>query len=465
MPLLRVRSAPQMACGVETRAFTHKRRIARTRDSDKLEMKQDSLRTVDGWAVAWRTIILAWRFTAYAMGAIAGLCSLADLVAAMGPMCVKLAQAATTRPDLFRRDLVEALWPLQDRVPPQHVDDLPHGCALLASGSIAQIYSYDDPDNCTMEPRPVDFDNGDGHYSESLVIKIKRPGVDQCAAVDHAILSWLFATCVGRAIVGLVCKRPLVCDAIEHLVESMHEAIHQHLDFEAEADNMERMGSLFPRNSKSTVIVPRVVRRLCTRDRLVMERIEGGVPIAGLPSAAARAAAADLVVRAVCEMVFKHGFLHGDVHEGNVLALPADTDEPDARVRLALLDMGIVYCMTDEQRRLVGMLVRAAATRNADLLASNVYVNSTARSAPYASFCRDVADAIERGRCGSDLGALLDGLVAACSRNRVPIERSMVGVMAALVAADGIARRYKASSLTTIAWLLCCCDLDTRPAA
>jgi len=414
--------------------------------------------SVGGWAVAQRATILALRLVAYALAVLVGARPLADLVAAMGPLCVKLAQAATTRPDLFRPDLIDALKALQDRVPAQHIGGLPDGCTLLASGSIAQVYAYDRPDECLVTRRQGACDGNDGDRRRrggpgSLAVKIKRPGVDRCAAVDGAILSWLLATRIGRAAVGLVCERALVREAVEHLVGSMRDAIGQHLDFEAEADNMQRMGSLFPSNG--SVVVPRVVRHLCTRDRLVMERVEGGIAIADLPSAAARAAAAGLVVRAVCEMALVHGFLHGDVHEGNVLALPGDAGEPDARTRLALLDMGMVYRMTDEQRRLVRVLVRAAATRDVDLLASNVYANAGASSAPYDSFRRDVAEAVERGWYGSDLGALLDGLVAACSRNRVPIERSMVGVLAALVAADGIARRCGASSLTTVACLLC----------
>lgn len=409
-----------------------------------------------GWrTVAWRAVVLAWQFVMYVPAALVGAVTPANAVAALGPVCVKLAQAATTRPDLFRKDLVEVLRPLQDRVAPEHIPDLPSGATLLASGSIAQVYAYDAVGSDDDDDDNNDDDGEDDKDVDArarLVIKIKRPGVSEQVVADCVILAWLLATRLGRALVSLVCERALVRDAATYLVDAMRDTVERHLDFEAEAVNTKRMAAAFGRQPGAAIVVPRVVCGMCTRDRLVMERIDG-VPIADLPSAAARAAAGGLVVRAVCEMALVHGFLHGDVHEGNMLALPAADGEPDTRVRLALLDMGVVHELSKRQRDLVGVLMRAAATRDAHLLASHVYVLCTDRSAPYDGFRDDVAAALDACLHGSDLGALVDGLVAACTRARVPLDKSMVAVLAALIAADGIARRHGAPSLTTIACL------------
>ncbi|WBR14443.1 Abc1 protein kinase [Pandoravirus kuranda] len=437
----------------------------------------DWRRAYAGASTAWRALSLAWKASLYAAAVWLGVCKASRAVAAMGPLAIKLAQAATARPDLFAPGLIDALRSLQDDVPPEPIHDLPNGARLLASGSVAQVYACKikrtghtsfarspgvtfidgrtDPNDDENDCRPSDKKEGD------LVLKVRRPSAVRRAAADRAILAWFLRSILGRALVARVCRRALVADALDHLVAIADDGLGRHIDFVGEAAHTRRMQSLFADDPARTVFVPATVDALCTDDCLAMERV-AGVPIRQLGTAAARSSAAHLLARAVCRMVFEFGLVHGDVHEGNVLAIDDPRPEaPDSRIRLALLDMGIVHEIDSVQRRMMVLLVRVAmGVDPPDLLATCIYCSGASRglrserATTYATFCARVTSAVSAGRGGSDLGAFVTALAVACADSGVVMDRDMVARIAPLVAADGIARTYMAPSLTVTASML-----------
>nr|UDO47683.1 AB.1 [Pandoravirus massiliensis] len=440
----------------------------------------DWRRACTGAAVAWRAMSLAWKASLYAVAVWLGVCKASRAVAALGPLAIKLAQAATARPDLFASGLVDALRSLQDSVPPEPIRDLPEGAQLLASGSVAQVYAC--RTGSTRQRSHVasscSATIGDDNHGEchdhggvgcgvnrdgcDLVFKMRRPSVAGRAEADRAIMTWFLRSALGRILIARVCRQALVADALDHLVTIADDGLVRHMDFGAEADNTKRMQAMFANDPCRTVFVPATVDSLCTSDCLVMERVDG-VPIRCLDTPAARSAAAHLLARAVCRMVFEFGLVHGDVHEGNVLAVgDPRPDAPDTRLRLALLDMGVVHNVDAVQRRMIALLVRVAMGIDPpDLLATCVYCSSASlhgrskRATSYASFCAHVTRAVSAGRRGSDLGAFVTALATACADSGVVMDRDMVARIAPLVAADGIARAYMAPSLTVTACMLC----------
>lgn len=417
----------------------------------------DWRRACTGAAITWRAVSLAWRASLYAVAVWLGVCKASRAVAAMGPLAIKLAQAATARPDLFTPGLIDALRSLQDSVPPEPIYNLPDEARLLASGSVAQVYACgagecrDHDDTCSCA----------GRKEIDLVLKVRRPSAVRRAAADRVIIAWFLRSALGRIIIARVCREALVADALDHLVAIADDGLARHMDFGAEADNTRRMQSLFADDPTQTVFVPSTVDALCTDDCLAMERVDG-VPIRCLDTPAARSSAAHLLARAVCRMVFEFGLVHGDVHEGNVLAINDSRPEaPDSCLRLAILDMGVVHEIDSVQRRMIALLVRVAmGVDPPDLLATCIYCSAPSlrvrsqRPATYASFCARVTDAVSAGRRGSDLGAFITALAMACADSGVVMDRDMVARIAPLVAADGIARAYMAPSLTVTACML-----------
>lgn len=83
----------------------------------------------------WKVI---WKIIYYSPLILVGYKTLPDLIQSLGTFYVKLAQIATTRPDIVSEKLIYRLKPLQDHVPFSPGDVRLEN--LIFSGSIALIY-------------------------------------------------------------------------------------------------------------------------------------------------------------------------------------------------------------------------------------------------------------------------------------------------------------------------------------
>jgi ubiquinone biosynthesis protein len=249
----------------------------------------------------------------------------------LGPTFVKLGQILSTRPDVLPEEWCEAFTQLQDQAEPVPfvaitsqlesafgpdwrervvLDEVP-----LATASIAQVHK-----GTLTDGTPV-------------VLKVQRPGIARTIRADLNILDLLAR--------GVLSEYPEVrsFDPLGVLAE-FERSITAELDFLLEAENMRRFSKLFA--GDPTVRVPAVYPQLTTQSVLCMDWLDG-VKIRD-----ARAAGCDMAVvgerylRCAYDMLFVHGFFHGDLHPGNVLVLPGDV--------IGLLDMGMVGRMTQEMR-------------------------------------------------------------------------------------------------------------------
>ncbi|KAL6959677.1 hypothetical protein U1Q18_039829 [Sarracenia purpurea var. burkii] len=122
------------------------------------------------------------------------------------------------------------------------------------------------------------------------------------------------------------------------MVSEFAEAIASELDFICEARNAERTAKNFKNNA--VVKIPLVFWEFTTSKVLTMEFCKGRkvddlefmIQMGINPMKVAKA-----LVEVFAEMVFVHGFVHGDPHPGNILVSP----EGPKGFRLVLLDHGI----------------------------------------------------------------------------------------------------------------------------
>jgi len=255
---------------------------------------------------------------------------------ALGPTVVKFGQTASTRRDALPPQLCDAMSQLFDSVIPMspRVRDRALAAAYgpdaelpfvtvdrraVASGSIACVY------------RAV------RHDGTVVALKLKRPGIDRRMAADLALL---------RAMVKAGERLPKMRGMpMGELVAYISIAILGQLDFRREAANLVRLRESLAELPQ--VRVPELIPELCRPDCLVMEFIPGldaGVPET-LP-AATRATLAGAVLAAAHTMMFRDGFVHCDLHPGNVYLT---RDE-----RLVILDAGYSVQLPDKVRRLIG---------------------------------------------------------------------------------------------------------------
>jgi ubiquinone biosynthesis protein len=256
----------------------------------------------------------------------------------LGSTYVKLGQIVSGGEGLFPEELVAEFKLLRDKVPAESfhgvrrvVDEELHRPleevfsrfdeVPIAAASIAQVHA------ATLIT------------GEDVVVKVQRPRIAHLVRRDLAALAWLGPRMVGRIPVAALANPPA-------LVELFAETIVEELDFRLEAENMLDIAAVLAHTGLRNTVVPRPHPKLVTRRMLVMERLSGfnfedveGMKRAGIDTGALLRSS----LISFLEGALLHGVFHGDLHGGNLFAMPDG--------RTALLDFGITGRL-DEVKRL-----------------------------------------------------------------------------------------------------------------
>lgn len=261
---------------------------------------------------------------------------LVALLQRLGPAFIKGGQILGTRRDLLPPSLCDALSVLQDSVAPLTPEQGRSALKAAYGGALEDIFEK-------VEPLPVASGSIASVYSGRLrdgrevAIKLRRPGIRRIMTADLLLVT-KFAALAARI-------PPLrgvpVCEAVEY----MCRAIYEQLDFDREASSLGRLRRNL--SSIARVWVPRVETEWCRGEAVVMEFIPGLEVTASrrCPDAARRRFAADALA-AVYRMLFVDGFVHCDLHPGNLYFTE--------RGHVIILDAGFSVQLSDRMRRLFG---------------------------------------------------------------------------------------------------------------
>lgn len=260
----------------------------------------------------------------------------------LGPTFIKMGQLLSTRADILGPEYIAELEHLQDDVPAFSMEDTRKTLALagldietdfkyfrpepLAAASIGQVYEA-----CLLS-------------GERVVVKVKRPGIDDIMKVDLEIL---------REIASLAERHNdrVRFYKISEVIEELGEALINELDFEKEARNIEIFYNNF--REVESVIIPRVYWPYCGKGVLTMEYVDG-VKISDLAGLKQRnfdtARVAGNIVAALYHQIYKHGFFHADPHPGNMAVGPGE--------KIIFYDFGQVGVIDDYTRdKLVTLII------------------------------------------------------------------------------------------------------------
>jgi ubiquinone biosynthesis protein len=343
----------------------------------------------------------------------------------LGTTFIKLGQLLSSRPDLLPDVYIDELEHLVDDVAPfpfeearrtidedigldvfSRLDEEP-----VASASIAQIHGA-----LLRTGREV-------------VVKVRRPGIEDEVALDLELLRSLTTFAEGRSQTARLLQLNSLADELEsHLTAE--------LDFVEEAHASELIARVVSQHEHlfvPEVVHPYVTERVLVQDRVVGERVTGSLSV---DPERARTLARGLF-RAYVQQITVHGVYHADPHRGNILL----TEDG----RLALLDFGLIGRLDDDTRRSLGLLLLALAQNRADDVADLILgLSLTQLDSDEAGFVHDLRRKLPRYHwrplAGIRAGEALADLQRLALVHGIALPTSFALVGKTLSQADSVAR-------------------------
>jgi ubiquinone biosynthesis protein len=358
-----------------------------------------------------------------------------DLFRDLGATFIKVGQIMSTRPDLIPDYISRSLEQLQDDVGPFPFnavvrtleEDLGRPMnqlfaefapVPLASASVSQVHKARLPGG------------------RIIAVKVRRPNVVELCTFDLAVMR--IGARLVNAIPSIATLAPI------DTVEEFGRAVFAQLDFRIEARNNRRFRENF--RGYDTVIFPEIIESLSTERILAMSFVEGTKILATRNTRSDPKRVARLGLSVLLKMIFEDGFVHADLHPGNIFITPDD--------KIALLDLGLVGELDDPHRRGFARFFSAWAQRDGDAMARIMYeMSANARPGHPAppdpeAFERYRAAIIEfvgrywGQRLGEvQVGKVLLDMLGILRRHRVRVNPSFTIVNIAIAVTEGIGKQ------------------------
>jgi ubiquinone biosynthesis protein len=346
-------------------------------------------------------------------------------VARLGATFVKLGQILSTRPDLLEPETIDELRALQDRLPAFPMPVVRRVVEEQLGGRLEDHF-------CEFDPVPVaaasvaQVHRARLPSSEEVAVKVLRPDIRYKVERDATVLV-AFAKMIAWH------PRWRLSDPVGHLRHFVAGILEQ-TDLRLEIKNYHR----FRRHFADTpgVRFPLVYSEL-SGERVMTMQFCRGAKLDSLPAGDHRALAQRLQ-RAILKMCFVDGFIHADLHPGNLLLAPSGD--------LTIFDVGLVKQLSDDILvQFMDFAKCIAMGTPRDFVNHLQRFHTYARGVDWTKLEGALGKFIVRFRAQSmaelELGALMNEVFALARRFRVRPLPDMALVIVALVTAEGIGKQ------------------------
>jgi ubiquinone biosynthesis protein len=265
---------------------------------------------------------------------------------------------------------------------------------------------------------------------EDVVVKVQHAGIRRRMEVDLDILAGLAN--LAEALPEMQPYRP------QSTVAEFRRVVRRELDFAREARNLQQFARDFARSRH--VRIPRFYPELSTARVLTMEWLDGPrlsdpavkqIPNVDLCEVTRHGAEMYL------DMIFHHGFYHGDPHPGNLIVLPDGA--------IGLLDFGMVARLDESLREDIEDMLISIVSQDAQRLTSLVMrlgavppgLDESALSVDLSEFVSHYAN---QPIDTFDLAGALTEMIEIVQRYRIALPSPMAMLIKVLVMLEGTAR-------------------------
>ena len=349
---------------------------------------------------------------------------LARALETLGATFVKFGQILATRPDILPEGITTALARLQDGVPAARfadVRDVVDGD--LSAEARAEIAEIEELPVAAASVAQVHR----GRLRDGSVVAIKVQRKEARAQIEGDLaLMRLFARIVNR-----LPRMKYV--SLPGAVERFGDALHAQLDFRLEADNNRRLAKNFAGDPR--IRVPRLWPALCGPRVITMEFVDG-VKAESLQGQGVELAQAGF--RCIAQMVFLDGFVHADMHPGNLLYARSG--------EIFLIDLGLVAEIPEPMRKPWTETFVAIATGDGKRAAELFYGYAPlVQGTDFAAFQRDITVHLDRlkGRPLHEIEVTdaIGGAMAILRRHHVQVDPVFTVVQLAMLVAEGVGKQ------------------------
>eukprot|EP01031_Cornospumella_fuschlensis_P030613 gene30613-36989_t len=269
-----------------------------------------------------------------------------DMCAKNGGVYIKLGQHLSMLDHIFPVEYLDVLSTLLDKNPTSSIDSVNRIMHEdLGYGTNALFDSFDPTPIASASLAQVHVAYKDG---KKYAVKVQHEGLLEGSSFDRMVIT---------AIVDFI---PLLFPAFNYsfLTKEMNMNLPKELDFTEEMRNIEDCRTcLATLIQKGDVALPTPLPNL-TSQRVLTMSFEEGVYIHKLKESANKgqgvswakpAQMSELISAIFCEQIFKHGFVHCDPHEANLLVREHPTKP--GYPQIVLLDHGLYRRLQEDFRR------------------------------------------------------------------------------------------------------------------
>ncbi|MEL6496565.1 MAG: AarF/ABC1/UbiB kinase family protein [Cyanobacteria bacterium J06623_7] len=324
------------------------------------------------WQVLWRALAVVWLFGNFALHLYWDKITnreivnqpkrareIRKIITALGPAYIKVGQALSTRPDLIRKDFLDELTKLQDRLPafPNHI-----AFQIIESGlgrSIEEVYREFSPNPIAAASLGQVY-KATLHTGETVAVKVQRPNLRPRLSLDLYLM---------RLLAGLV--EPWLPLNLGHdltlIVDEFGLKLFEEIDYLKEAQNAEIFAANFAGDPE--VKVPLIYNEFCNHFVLTLEWIDG-IKLTDTEKLEAAGLDADNLVRigvtSGLRQLLEYGFFHADPHPGNLFATLDG--------RMAYIDFGMMDQLSESMKETIASAVVQLINKDYEGLAQD-FVN------------------------------------------------------------------------------------------